>query len=190
MSIGIIAEGILNNEIKHPVNLLVRTSPADDWSRFKEVKEKYNFISWNYPKWEQTRANHIEPWSQRVPLKEDVKDLRSILEYADLSINMCSTMSLDFMVFNKPVVNQVLGNIGNGLFNDQRFLKYNHYKKVVESGSVSVVFNEKEMIIAINDLLSNPLREEEERKKILKLEISKPLEGTSERIVKALKNRF
>lgn len=186
LSISIIAEGIINKAIKHPVNLLVRTSPADDGARFKKIKEKYKFISWNYPKWEQTRDNHVEPWSQRLPLKEDVKDLRSILEYTDLSINMCSTMSLDFMVFNKPVVNQVLGNIENGLFNDQRFLKYNHYKKVVDSGSVSIVLNEKEMIIAINDLLSNPYREEEQRKNILKLEISRPLEGTSERIVKTL----
>lgn len=186
LSINIIAEGIINKTIKHPINLLVRTSPADDGSRFKEIKEKYKFISWNYPKWEQTRANHVEPWSQRLPLKEDVKDLRSILEYTDLSINMCSTMSLDFMIFNKPVVNQVLGNTINGLFNDQRFLKYNHYKKVVDSGSVSIVLNEKEMIIAINDLLSNPFREEKQRKNILKIEISRPLEGTSERIVNTL----
>jgi CDP-glycerol glycerophosphotransferase (TagB/SpsB family) len=141
---------------------------------------------WNKPKWEQTRENHVEPWSQRIPLREDLKDLRSILEYSDLSINMCSTMSLDFMIFNKPVINQVLGNKENGLFDDQRFLNYNHYKKVVESGVVVVAKSEQELILAINNCLKEPLKHQQHRKNILNLQITKPLEGTSTRIVDAL----
>jgi len=185
-SISIIAEAILSKEIKSPVNFLVRTSPADDGSRFNTIKRKYPFIVWNTPKWEQTRENHVEPWSQRVPLKEDVKDLRAILEYSDLSINMCSTMSLDFMIFNKPVINQVFGNKENGLFDDQRFLNYDHYKKVVESGSVSIAKSKPELINAINNCLINPLKDEEQRKNILNLQISKPLAGTSKRISEEL----
>ena len=188
LAISIIAEAIKNNKIDEPVNLLVRTSPADNGSRFKKVKEKYPFISWNYPKWVQTRADHVEPWSQRLPLRKDVKELRSILEYADISINMCSTMSLDFMIFNKPVINQVLGNKENGLFNDQRFLNYNHYKKVIESGSVYITKTKKELLTAINNTLKNPLNLEKQRAEILKLEISKPIKGTSNRIVAILKN--
>ncbi|MFK5983532.1 MAG: hypothetical protein QM499_11505 [Flavobacteriaceae bacterium] len=188
LAISIIAEAIENNKLDLPVNLLVRTSPADSGSRFKKVKEKYPFISWNYPKWVQTRADHVESWSQRLPLRKDVKELRSILEYAAVSVNMCSTMSLDFMLFNKPVINQVLGNKENGLFNDQRFLNYNHYKKVVESGSVNITKTKKELLSAINDALKSPLYLEKQRAEILKLEISKPIKGTSKRIVRTLKS--
>ncbi|WP_456378764.1 hypothetical protein, partial [Lutibacter sp.] len=187
LSISIIAEAILSKEIKSPVNFLIRTSPADDGSRFNTIKRKYSFIVWNTPKWTQTRKNHVESWSQRVPLKEDIKDLRAILEYSNLSINMCSTMSLDFMIFNKPVINPVLGNKENGLFDDQRFLNYDHYKKVIESGAVSIAKCKFELINAINNCLNNPLKDEEKRKNILNLLISKPLEGTSKRIVKVLK---
>ncbi|WP_456423635.1 hypothetical protein, partial [Lutibacter sp.] len=186
LSIGIIAEAILSKEINFDVNFLVRTSPADDGSRFNELRKKYPFILWNKPKWKQTRENHVEPWSQRVPLKEDIKDLRAILEYSNLSINMCSTMSLDFMLFNKPVINQVLGNKENGLFDDHRFLNYNHYKKVVASSAVIIAKSELELINAINNCLISPQELEKQRKNILNLQISKPLRGTSERIIGVL----
>ena len=187
LAVEIIAEAILNNDIE-PINFIVRTSPADDGSRFDVLKKKYNFICWNFPKWIQTREKHVEPWSQRVPLVEDIKDLRAVLEYADISVNMCSTMSLDFMIFNKPVVNQVLGNKENGLFNDQRFLNYNHYKTVVENGAVAIAKNEKELIEQINYSLINPFSRMNEQKKILTLQIGKPLEGTSKRIVEVLRD--
>lgn len=186
LAISIISDAILDNRITHDVNLLIRTSPADDGSRFDEIREKYPFISWNKPKWKQTRENHVEPWSQRLPLREDIKDLRSILEYADLSVNMCSTMSLDFMIFNKPVVNQVLGNIENGLFNDQRFLNYNHYKKVVKSGAVVIAKTKEELIAEINNSLTNPLERKQQQEEILALEISKDLNKTSSLIINSL----
>ena len=138
------------------VNLVVRTSPAEDGSRFKEIKERFPFIIWNFPKWKITRQNHPEPWSQRVPFKEDIEDLRSLLEYCDLNINMCSTMSLDFMIFDKPVINPVFGNEKNELYNDQKYLKYAHYERVVQSGAVAIVKNKEELIESINFSLENP----------------------------------
>jgi hypothetical protein len=40
---------------------------------------------------------------------------------SDLNINMLSTMSLDFIQFDKPVINTVFGSATNGLYDDQRF---------------------------------------------------------------------
>ncbi|MBX9808561.1 MAG: hypothetical protein K2X95_12285, partial [Flavobacteriaceae bacterium] len=122
--ISAIAKAIRNSTITTQTQLLVRTSPAEDDKRFKTVKDAFPEIRWNVPKWILTRENHAEPWSQRVPSEEDITDLRSLLEYVDLNVNMCSTMSLDFMLFDKPVINTVFGNSENGLYNDQRFLKY------------------------------------------------------------------
>lgn len=188
LAIQIIAEAIQTKKIEEKVNLIVRTSPADDGSKFNDLIQKYPFISWNKPKWQLTRENHPEPWSQRLPLSEDVKELRSILEYADLSINMCSTMSLDFMIFDKPVINQTLGSTTNGLFNDQKYLKYAHYKKVVASNAVEIVKTEEALIEAINFYLANPSERKNGRKEILNLQMGqKPLEGTSIRIVNVLK---
>lgn len=181
-----IAEAIQENKIQN-VNLIVRTSPAEDPIRFERFVKKYPFIQWNYPKWHLARTGHQEEWSQRIPLKEDVTDLRSILEYSDLNVNMLSTMSLDFMQFDKPVINPVFGNLENGLYNDQRFLRYAHIKNVVNSKATRIVKNEQELIDGIKLYLEKPNTDSENRKELIQMQIGKPLEGTSQRIAATLK---
>lgn len=184
--ISAIANAIRDNKIKEKAQLLVRTSPAEDDSRFKTIRDEYPEIKWNVPKWILSRQNHAEAWSQRVPSEEDIIDLRSVLEYVDLNINMCSTMSLDFMLFDKPVINTVFGNSANGLYNDQRILNYDHFKKVVESQSVTIAKNATELIDQINEALNSPSKRKTERKEMIALQISKPLVGTSKRIAEYL----
>ena len=185
--IAAIANAIRSKDIESEVQLLVRTSPAEDDARFKAIREVFPEIKWNVPKWTLTRENHAESWSQRVPSEEDIKDLRALLEYVDLNVNMCSTMSLDFMLFNKPVINTVFGKETNGLYNDQRFLNYDHYKKVVESGAVTIAKNERELIVQMNEALANPTKRTAQRKAMIDLQISKSLLGTSKRIAETLK---
>ena len=185
--IASIANAIRSKTIDREVQLLVRTSPAEDDARFKAIRDEFSEILWNVPKWTLTRENHAESWSQRVPNEEDLKDLRAILEYADLNVNMCSTMSLDFMLFDKPVINTVFGNELNGLYNDQRFLNYGHYKKVAESGAVTIAKNASELIDQMNEALVNPSKRTAQRKAMIDLQISKELMGTSKRIAETLK---
>ncbi|WP_426483881.1 CDP-glycerol glycerophosphotransferase family protein [Flavobacterium sp. 2] len=181
-----IAEAIRNNEIKSDVQLLIRTSPAEDDRRFKAIRDEFPEIFWNVPKWVLTRENHQESWSQRIPSQEDIMDLRALLENSDLNINMCSTMSLDFMFFDKPVINTVFGNLENGLYNDQRFLNYVHYKKVIDGNAVTIAKNKKELIDQINQALEMPKEREKERKAMINLQIGQSLEGTSKRIASTL----
>ena len=181
-----IAEAVRNKEIEH-VNFIVRTSPAEDGSRFAAIRKEYPFIIWNFPKWELTREGHPEPWSQRVPSPDDIVDLRMILNFSDLGINMCSTMSLDFMLFNKPVINPVFGNVENGLYNDQKYLSYSHYDREVKGGAVAVVKNRQELVKEINFSLQNPKTRLAAQRQLIKLQIGKPLERTSKRISLALK---
>lgn len=181
-----IAQAIRNNDITVKVQLIVRTSPAEDDSRFKHLREEFPELLWNVPKWILTRENHAESWSQRIPSEEDIKDLRSLLEYVDLNINMCSTMSLDFMLFDTPVINTVFGNPENGMYDDQRFLNFGHFKKVVDSQSVTIAQNEAELIDQINQALDNPKERTTQRKAMIDLQISEPLEDTSKRIATTL----
>lgn len=181
-----IVEALRGDMFKTEVQLMVRTSPAEDDARFKAIREKFPEIIWDVPKWKLTRENHTESWSQRVPSEEDIIDLRSLLEYVDLNVNMCSTMSLDFMLFDKPVINTVFGNLTNGMYNDQRFLNYDHYKKVVDSGAVTIAKNAVELINQINAALINPSERAIQRKKMINLQISKELSGTSRLITASI----
>ena len=96
-------------------------------------------------------------------------------------------MILDFMLFNKPVINTIFGNQTNGLYDDQRFLNYTHYNTVIESGAVTIAKNTNELIDAINMDLKNPTNKLNEQKELVNLQIGKPLEGTSKRIAEVLK---
>lgn len=181
-----IAEAIENNQLGDSVNFLVRTSPAETPERFMYLKEKFPFILWNYPKWDLVRQDHQETWSQRVPNVDDMKDLRSILNYCDVFINMCSTMSLDALCFDKPVINPVFGTSTNGLYDDQRFLKYAHYKRVAESGAVAIVKTKADLIASIHLALTNNECRLQAQKDLLALQVSCALEGTSKRIVNTI----
>lgn len=183
-----IAKGIVENKFSEKVNFLVRTSPAEEPARFKTLADKYPFIIWNYPDWFQARSNHQENWSQRIPSVNDVKNLRALLEFTDISINMLSTMSLDNMLFQKPVINTVFGNGTNGLKNDQRFFNYAHIKKVIDGNAVWIAKNENELIEAINGYLQNPTLRLQDQNDMIKLQIGKPLLGTSANIVSVLSN--
>lgn len=186
--IALIAEAILSRKIEKEVHLIVRVSPAEDGSRFNHLVEKYPFIIWNYPKWNLSRSAHQETWSQRVPTIEDVLILKALLKYCHVSINMLSTMSLDAMLFDKPVINPVFGNGKNGLGDDQKFLTYEHIKRVLKTEATTLVKDEKELIEAINFTLTNPKIKQIEQQQLLDLQIGKPLEGTSKRIVKSMAN--
>jgi hypothetical protein len=181
-----IAELSIAKMFVKPVNLIVRTSPAEDPSRFFALQNRFPNIIWNFPKWLLSRENHQEPWSQRIPMAEDIKNLRALLQYCDVNINMCSTMSLDFMQFDKPVINTVFGNAENGLFNDQKFLSYAHYERVVNSEAVAVARNKDELLKSINEALTQPDAKKMQRSNLIKIQTGNNLEETSKRISKAL----
>ncbi|KAB1067033.1 hypothetical protein F6U93_11465 [Tamlana haliotis] len=180
-----IAEAIQDKTIQL-VNFVVRTSPAEDPIRFKNLVEKYPSIKWNFPKWNQVRANHQESWSQRIPSRDDVKQLRALLEYSDLNINMLSTMSLDFMLFNKPVINPVFGNKTNGLYDDQRFLGYAHIEHLVNSQASKVVKTKEALLEAIASYLMDDVGGEH-RENFIHQQVGVSLEKTSKELVEGLK---
>lgn len=182
-----LAEFINTNQLVKEVNLIVRTSPVEEPERFKHIADKYKFIVWNYPDWTIKRVNHQENWSQRVPSKEDLDDLKSLLSHCDININVLSTITLDSFIFNKPVINPVFGNKANGMYDDQKFLNYHHLSKLVDSNASIIVKDEVEFLDALNNLLQENDDKELQRKEFLNLQIGQELEGTSKRIAQTLK---
>lgn len=180
----LLADYIAANKIK--ANLIVRTSPADEPSRFLYLQEKYLFIKWNFPDWTLTRENHSEPWTQRVPEFNDIVNLKSVLQFSDVIINVLSTIILDGFLFGKPSICPVFGSKDRGLDSIEKFLDYAHLQQVEESKSVTIVKEQSEFWNAIATVLKKPDALLKEQKKFVDLEIGKPLEGTSKRIALTL----
>ncbi|AWA31423.1 hypothetical protein HYN48_06665 [Flavobacterium magnum] len=184
--LDLLAHFISKGQLSRQVNLIVRTSPAEDPVRFKDIAEKYPFIIWNHPDWEIKRAAHQEAWSQRVPSQNDVNDLKSLLRFSDININVLSTITIDAFLFDKPVINPVFGNPENGLFDDQKFFSYWHLEALVKSQSTEIVKNETEYLDSLNALLQGNDARRTQRAAFVGLQIGKPLEGTSKRIAENL----
>lgn len=182
--VEILADFIAKKEIK--ANLIVRTSPADEPTRFLYMQEKYPFIKWNFPEWVLTRENHAEPWTQRVPEFNDIVNLKSVLQFSDVIINVLSTIILDGFLFNKPAICPVFGNQEKGFDSIIKFLDYAHLKQVEDSKAVIIVKSESEFMEAVNTVLMNPDALLIEQKKFVDLEIGEPLLGTTKRIAHAL----
>lgn len=182
----ILAEFIAQKKLVKEVNLIVRTSPAEEPTRFEKHIKKYPFIIWNFPDWNISREGHQEAWTQRVPSVTDLNDLKSLLQYCDLSINVLSTITLDAFLYDKPVINPVFGNETNGWFDDQKFLKYEHLSKLVDSNSTDIVKNEEEYLEGINKILNNVDVKKAERAKFIELQIGGSLQDTSKRIAEIL----
>ncbi len=180
----ILADYIAENKIK--ANLIVRTSPADEPSRFLYIQEKYPFLKWNFPDWTLTRENHAEPWTQRVPEFNDIVNLKSVLQFSNVVINVLSTIILDGFLFDKPSICPVFGNKEKGFDSAVKFLEYPHLKQVEDSNAVVIVKNESEFMEAVNTVLKNQDALLPEQKKFVELEIGKPLLGTSKRIASTL----
>jgi len=180
----LLADSIATNAIK--ANLIVRTSPADEPSRFLYLQEKYPFIKWNFPDWILTRENHAEPWTQRVPEFTDVVHLKTVLQFSDVVINVLSTIILDGFLFGKPSICPVFGNKEKGFDSAIKFLDYAHLQQVEESNAVTIVKEQSEYLNAIEEVLKNPVSKLNEQKKFVALEIGQPLEGTSKRIATIL----
>jgi hypothetical protein len=182
----LLASYIAENQIK--ANLIVRTSPADEPKRFLYLQEKYPFIKWNFPDWVLTRENHAEPWTQRVPAYNDVINLKLLLQFSDVIINVLSTIILDGFLFDKPSICPVFGSKEKGLDSVEKFLDYAHLKQVEDSNAVTIVKNESQYMAAVTSVLLNPEALLNEQKKFVALEVGKPLQDTSKRIALTLKN--
>lgn len=100
--------------------------------------------------------------------KEDVAHLMNSLVHCDVLVHTASTLALEASIFDRP-------NISIGFDGDRilplglsvsRYYEYEHYKSLVDTGGIKVVFSPQELVSALNEYLSDPSRDSEGRKLI------------------------
>lgn len=167
-------------------NILVRTSPADTPERFLRFREEFPFLHWNFPDWPLLRADHSEPWTQRVPSFEDISTLKNLLAHCDVLVNVLSTTMLDVFLFGKPSICPVYGDPEEGYGVITKYLDYGHLQHVDRIGASAIPHSKEDFIRMVNESLAHPDIRQDEQRQLLDLEIGKPLEGTSARIAQTL----
>lgn len=106
--------------------------------------------------------------------------LADLLYHSDVVIAFASTLAMDAIVFNKPVV--FINFDGEErkpyLKSLRRFYDYDHQKSIIKSGGIKLANSPEDMILYLERYLNNPNLDKEERQRIAK-EKSWKLDGFS-----------
>src|SRR5690606_8761137 len=107
----------------------------------------------------------------------------------DLNINLASTMTLDFAIHDKPVVNVAFDVADPPPFGVplwEYFYRFEHYRPVVELGAARFARSPEELAEHVNAYLQDSALDHEARRRLVELQVGIPIGQSSRRIVQVL----
>jgi hypothetical protein len=129
-----------------------------------------------------------EKWA--TPLHEDLAIYTSLLEHTSMGINAASTVSLELMMHDKPVMNIGFNPPGSLLaYHDRwiRHIEFDHYRPVAESGAVMVAKSDSDVTAMLERGLRNSGADRDRRKNFLREMFGETLDGRAgARVAKVL----
>lgn len=191
--INALTEAVKNGKLPKDLHILVRYRPATP-----PIKEGLlepsdhltitNPCSLSFPVTDFVNPGEDTEWS-----KEDVELLIDSLRFSEVVINIVSTLSIDAMIFDKPVINVRFDadpNCPPELSQKVQLQTHDHFKDIEESGGVRLVFNMEEFTEAINSYLKNPKLDFEGRERLRREQIEFLDGGAGKRVADFLKTRL
>ncbi len=126
----------------------------------------------------------------QTPLFEDLKIYSNLLRHAAVGINAASTVSLELLLFDKPVINLDFDPPGSDLpwcMGYSRHIHFDHYWPVAQSGAVMVARSDEDMRAMLRRGLTRPEELREARRKYLEQTFGSTLDGRcGRRVAQAL----
>ncbi len=168
--------------------VLLRPAPVDDGSRYDGVRRDYPELIYARPAWVHTEPGN---WARVIPLSEDVQFLANLTHHADLNINVASTMTLDFAIHNKPIVNIAFDVASQPPFGKplwDYYYRFEHYRPVVELGAARFARSSEELADHVNSYIKDPGVDRANRQQLVQLEVDLPIGRSSQQIVQVLEN--
>jgi hypothetical protein len=147
-------------DIDDDLKLVVRIYAKDDNTEYYKLRENNKSISIPDHFWE---LNHL------TPTIKDITLFNSLINHCSIGINVASTVSLDLVILNKPVINIAFNPPGENIYpNDyEKIYDFDHYKPIIESKARSLVKNTKELEKELKTYIRNPSYLQEERKNLV-----------------------
>jgi hypothetical protein len=184
--VSILMEHIRAGRIPGNPQVVLRPAPVDSGARYEPVRERFPELIYAPAEWVHVRPDN---WARVMPLAGDVAFLANLTRHCDLNVNTASTMTLDFAIHDRPVVNLAFDvteppPLGKPLW--EVYYQYEHYRPVVELGAVRVARSADELATHVSAYLADPALDREASRKLVELEVSLPLGRSSERILDVL----
>jgi hypothetical protein len=184
--VRVLMQLIRDGRIHGRPQVLLRPSPVDFGSRYASVRADFPELLYARPAWVHLAEGS---WADVIPLPEDVRFLANLTQHCDLNINWASTMTLDFAIRDRPVVNVAfdLNGPARGQLRAQDiYAASDHYRPVIELGAARVASSPAELAAHVNAYLGEPSLDREGRRRLVELEVGWPLSDTTRRILEVL----
>lgn len=130
--------------------IVVRPSPYETSDRYAALASRYKQMKVFQPEWKVGMGGDL------VPSKEDIAFLANLTFHSDLNVNIASTMTIDFAIRNKPVVNIAFGFDAEHTSLYRDYYQFDHYRHVIRFKAVRVANTPEELASLCNDYLRNP----------------------------------
>jgi len=169
-----LAGAIEDGRLPGDAHLLVRYRPGTPLIKEGALQGSPN-ITVTYPQAKIfSGSGRYSPMDDTEWSKEDVDLLVDSVRFSDVVINTVSTLSIDAMVFDKPVINVRFDadpNTPPEHSVNVMLPNHDHFKAIEASGGVKLVYSMAEMIGAINAYLKNPKLDFEGRERLRREQI-------------------
>lgn len=121
-------------------------------------------------------------WDERwlMPQHEDLSIYTSLVHHAALSINAASTVTLEFLMFGKPVINLDFDPPGTNLpwcMGYERHIRFDHFWPIAQSGVTMVARSEQDMREMLHRGLTQPNADSEKRRQFIRQMFGDVLDG-------------
>jgi hypothetical protein len=185
--VRILMEHIRSGRVRRTAQVLLRPAPVDDGSRFDAVRAEFPELIFAKPEWLHTGNRG---WDKIFPTAADVTFLANLTRHADLNINLGSTMSLDFAIHDRPVINVAFDVASPPPFGTpiwDHHYRFEHYQPVIDLKAVRFARSADEMAAHVEAYLDNPALDREGRRRLVALQLGEPAGSSSRRIVSVLR---
>lgn len=171
-----------------PVETLLYASvhPGGDMAKHRQYAHYGARVKYSFGR----RDNSPLPEFSYLPTEEEIYYLIALWRHTTVLVNQSSTVALESMAADRPVVNVKYGQPWDWL-NWHRKTVYRdfkqHYRYITEEGATTIVHTKRELIAAIAAYLKNPELRQAQRQKTLTKLISYTDGNNGQRLIEYLK---
>jgi hypothetical protein len=163
-----LVEAIRTGAVHPACDLLVRLHPRDDLRRYERYAGVPHVV---VEKAFRVSARSGDGHSVDVTA-ENTRHLADTMCHSDIVLNVASTMAIEAAIFDTPVVNiafdQDDAEVRPFLTSPLRYYSYTHYQQIMRAGAVRVAKSAREMIDLVNGYLSDPSRDADGRRRVVR----------------------
>lgn len=148
-----------NNEIEN-IQVIARLHPLDNIERYKKLKDS-NFLNLTF----QIPGKNSNSKISGIINPDFITELRDTLFHSDVTVNTCSTTSLDAVAMDKPVVNIAFDLKPREYYKScKRYYDFAHFQPILNSGATKLASSFDEYVNLIFRYLDNSDLEKKQRR--------------------------